>query len=469
VLGYHIDISPSHVAKVPDYFIHKQSLASSHRYTTVELAELEAELMHADSASLERELVLYNELLSVLQTFEAVLKQICRTIATLDVLTSHAALAKEENYSRPIVDDSKALCITGGRHPVVEQVLRASTAQTPFAPNDCTITAQKRFWLMTGPNMGGKSTYLRQNALIVLMAQMGMYVPASSAHIGYVDRLSSRVGAFDDLAAGRSTFMVEMIETAAILHQSTDRSFVILDEIGRGTATYDGLAIALAVTEYLYHTTQCRALFATHYHELTTFTKDLPHLGCLTVAVQTFGSDIVFLHQVCEGTADRSYGVHVAARAGLPKSVVQRATTVLADLEANRGQGGVGAGQAPALKQAALNFGGNAKGAMQNVRDVPQAPGIGSVPGRGLTPFHVSDPASHSNPVPAPLQLHADGHFASVGLDVKAASDTASVRTAVLYERLMALDLNQLTPKAALDALYDLQGLLSEETSDKAA
>ncbi|MDP5012181.1 MAG: DNA mismatch repair protein MutS, partial [Alphaproteobacteria bacterium] len=215
----------------------------------------------------------------------------------------------------------------------VEQVLKNGVSASPFAANDCNITDLKRFWLMTGPNMGGKSTYLRQNALIIIMAQMGMYVPAESARIGFVDRIFSRVGASDDLAAGRSTFMVEMVETAAILHQATDRSFVILDEIGRGTATYDGLAIAWAVSEHLHNQIKCRAIFATHDHELTKLQDTLPMMACLTVKVEEWQNQIVFLHKVIEGVADRSYGVHVAALAGLPKTVVSRAETVLRGLE----------------------------------------------------------------------------------------------------------------------------------------
>ncbi|MES2253326.1 MAG: DNA mismatch repair protein MutS [Pseudomonadota bacterium] len=333
VLGYHIDVSPSHNSKVPDYFIHRQTLSTTYRYTTVELAGLEQELSQATATALSLELTLYESLIAEIALVEEPLKQTLRALADIDVAAAAAELAVVERYTAPVIDDSPMIHIENGRHPVVEQVLKQSSATTPFTANDCNVTELKRFWLMTGPNMGGKSTYLRQNALIIIMAQMGMYVPAERARIGWVDRIFSRVGASDDLAAGRSTFMVEMVETAAILHQATERSFVILDEIGRGTATYDGLAIAWAVSEHLHNEIKCRAIFATHYHELTKLQDTLPMLACLTVKVEEWQNQIVFLHKVIEGVADRSYGVHVAALAGLPKTVVKRAETVLRGLE----------------------------------------------------------------------------------------------------------------------------------------
>jgi DNA mismatch repair protein MutS len=239
---------------------------------------------------------------------------------------------------KPIVDGSLKFEIMAGRHPVVEQALKAA-GQRAFAPNDSDLSAEhKRLWLLTGPNMAGKSTYLRQNALIAILAQMGSFVPASSAHIGVLDRLFSRVGAADDLARGRSTFMVEMIETATILNQATARSLVILDEIGRGTATYDGLSIAWAVLEHLHDANQSRALFATHYHELTTLATTLKQLHCATMNVKEWKGDIVFLHEVIPGTAERSYGIQAARLAGLPPAVIHRATEVLNRLEQGKGQ-----------------------------------------------------------------------------------------------------------------------------------
>jgi DNA mismatch repair protein MutS len=240
---------------------------------------------------------------------------------------------------RPLIDDSASFVVKDGRHPVVEKAL-AREGASRFIANDCNLgESETALWLLTGPNMAGKSTFLRQNALIVVMAQMGAFVPATSAHIGVVDRLYSRVGAADDLARGRSTFMVEMVETAAILNQATAKSLVILDEIGRGTATFDGLSIAWAALEYLHGVNQCRALFATHYHELTSLQASLSRLKCMTMAVKEWKNDIIFLHQVEEGAADRSYGIQAARLAGLPHSVIERAQAVLAQLEKHRDEG----------------------------------------------------------------------------------------------------------------------------------
>src|SRR5439155_6480793 len=242
----------------------------------------------------------------------------------------------DRDYVRPAVDDSLAFAISGGRHPVVEQMLARDGG--PFVANDCDLSAPPegeagRIWIVTGPNMAGKSTFLRQNALIAILAQIGSFVPADRARIGFVDRLFSRVGAADDLARGRSTFMVEMVETAAILNQAGSRALVILDEIGRGTATYDGLSIAWACVEHLHDANRCRALFATHYHELTALAAKLPNLACHTMRVKEWQGEVIFLHEIAPGSADRSYGIHVAKLAGLPAAVIARATTVLETLE----------------------------------------------------------------------------------------------------------------------------------------
>jgi len=262
------------------------------------------------------------------------IKQAAQALAILDVTAGLAALAVERNYVRPVVDAGLEFNITGGRHPVVEQAL-----DTPFIANDCELSPPQgekagRILVVTGPNMAGKSTYLRQNALIAILAQTGSFVPAQQATIGIVDRLFSRVGAADDLARGRSTFMVEMVETAAILNQATARSLVILDEIGRGTATYDGLSIAWATIEHLHETNRCRALFATHFHELTALAARLPRLVNVTVRVKEWQGDVIFLHEVVAGAADRSYGIQVAKLAGLPGAVIERAKVILAELEA---------------------------------------------------------------------------------------------------------------------------------------
>jgi DNA mismatch repair protein MutS len=261
---------------------------------------------------------------------------VAEALAIIDVAAALATLAAERDYVRPEIDTSLRFEIEGGRHPVVEQALARNGG--PFVANDCDLSPPKdaaggRIWLLTGPNMAGKSTYLRQNALIAVLAQMGSFVPARRARIGIIDRLFSRVGAADDLARGRSTFMVEMVETAAILNQAGPRSFVILDEIGRGTATFDGLSIAWATIEHLHETNRCRALFATHFHELTALASKLTRLHNATVRVKEWQGDVVFLHEVVAGAADRSYGIQVAKLAGLPKAVLVRAKEVLRRLE----------------------------------------------------------------------------------------------------------------------------------------
>ncbi len=333
VIGYFIEASTTNADKILSnpQFIHRQTLASAARFTTVELTELERQISEAADKTLALELEIFEMLVKAVLAAADEIAKTAQALAALDVATALAELAAKNNHVRPTVDNTLAFDIKGGRHPVVEAALKR--ANQPFIANDCALTDSARLWLLTGPNMAGKSTFLRQNALIALMAQIGAFVPAASAHIGVVDRLFSRVGAADDLARGRSTFMVEMVETATILHQSTPRSLVILDEIGRGTATFDGLSIAWATLEYLHDASQCRALFATHYHELTALQEKLAHLACRTMKVREWKENIVFLHEVAAGTADRSYGIHVAKIAGLPPAVIARAESVLAMLE----------------------------------------------------------------------------------------------------------------------------------------
>jgi len=337
VIGYYIEVTPSHADKLvvhKDLFIHRQSLATAARFTTVELSELERKITEAADKALALELQLFNELVQeVLQHLPA-LYATAEALAILDVTAALAELAVEQNYNRPEVDQSLQFSIDQGRHPVVEQALKQSTEGAHFIANNCDLAPDQRLWLLTGPNMAGKSTFLRQNALIAILAQIGSFVPAAKAHIGVIDRLFSRVGAADDLARGRSTFMVEMVETAAILNQSGERALVILDEIGRGTATYDGLSIAWATIEHLHDINHCRALFATHYHELTSLTSRLAALRCYTMRIKEWKKDIIFLHEVAAGIADRSYGIHVAQMAGLPRAVIDRAEVVLEKLEA---------------------------------------------------------------------------------------------------------------------------------------
>ena len=332
VLGYHIDVTPSYASRVPADFIHRQTMASSLRYSTTELAELEKKIEAAARQALDLELQLFADLIQDVLGQISTIIMCCRALASIDVASALGELAVENNYCRPVVDDSLLFQVEGGQHPVVATVLK-SHDNIPFIANNCTLTDDTKLLLLTGPNMAGKSTYLRQNALLIIMAQMGSYIPASHAHIGVVDRLFSRVGAADDLASGKSTFMVEMIETASILHQATEKSFVILDEIGRGTSTFDGLSIAWAVVESLCETTKCRSLFATHYHELTQLAQTLPMLKCLTMQIKEWNGKVVFMHEVIPGTADKSYGIHVAALAGIPESVLRRAEHVLQTLE----------------------------------------------------------------------------------------------------------------------------------------
>ena len=338
VIGYYIEVSANHAGKLGPEFIHRQTMAGAQRYTTGELADLETKIASAAERALALELRLYEDLVGEVMARRAEIAAAAAALATLDVSAALAELAAEAQWVRPIVEEGTGFEIRGGRHPTVEAALAGEGRGGGFVANDC-VLGDDRIWLVTGPNMAGKSTFLRQNALIAILAQMGSYVPARSARIGIVDRLFSRVGAADDLARGRSTFMVEMVETAAILNQAGARSFVILDEIGRGTATFDGLSIAWATLEHLHEVNRCRTLFATHYHELTALAAKLPSLACHTMRVKEWKGDVVFLHEVGAGTADRSYGIHVAKLAGLPKSVTARAEEVLSVLETGE-QGG---------------------------------------------------------------------------------------------------------------------------------
>jgi DNA mismatch repair protein MutS len=347
VLGYFVEVTAQHGEKLmaPPLnatFIHRQTLAGQVRFTTSELGEIEARIANAGARALALEHEIFERLSALATAAGDSLRAAAQAFAVLDVASALAKLAVDENYARPGVDASLNFAIEGGRHPVVEQALRRNGQ--PFIANACDLSpggGQKsaQLWLLTGPNMAGKSTFLRQNALIALLAQIGSFVPASRARIGIVDRLFSRVGAADDLARGRSTFMVEMVETAVILNQAGERSLVILDEIGRGTATFDGLSIAWAAIEHLHEANCCRTLFATHYHELTALSAKLPRMFNATVRVKEWQGDVVFLHEVLPGSADRSYGIQVAKLAGLPAPVIARAKSVLAKLEAqDRGQ-----------------------------------------------------------------------------------------------------------------------------------
>jgi DNA mismatch repair protein MutS len=344
VLGYFIEVAAQHGATlmVPPHdaaFIHRQTLANVMRFTTPELADLQSRISASADRALAVELAIFERLAAAVEAEAGIIAAVADALAELDVAAGLADLAEAARWVRPAVDDSLAFAVTGGRHPVVEAAL-AAAGEAAFVPNDCDLSAdpggandQRHIWLLTGPNMAGKSTFLRQNALIAILAQMGSFVPATSARIGVVDRLFSRVGAADDLARGRSTFMVEMVETATILNQAGPRSLVILDEIGRGTATFDGLSIAWACVEHLHEVNRSRALFATHFHELTALAETLPRLANASVKVREWQGEVIFLHEVGPGAGDRSYGIQVARLAGLPPAVTERAAEVLSALE----------------------------------------------------------------------------------------------------------------------------------------
>ena len=415
VLGYYVEVGaasakPLMSAPHAETFRHRQTLANAIRFTTQELVETEGKIASAAERALAIEQEVFIELAEAATALEQALFAIAAALAELDHYAGLAELAFQENYVRPEITDGLDFEIRGGRHPVVEQALRQAKA-SPFIENDCVLGGaakaqpgfddeggnEGRIWLVTGPNMAGKSTFLRQNALIALLAQIGSFVPARSARIGVIDRLFSRVGAADDLARGRSTFMVEMVETAAILNQASERSLVILDEIGRGTATFDGLSIAWATVEYLHDVCRCRALFATHYHELTALAGRLANLATVTMDVKEWQDDIIFLHKVRPGAADRSYGIQVAKLAGLPSAVVKRAREVLARLE----------------KQDRRS--GNSTSSLDDL----------------------------------PLFAHEPEKTSAAGRDAPSEVELA----------LDKIDPDELTPRAALDALYELKAL----------
>ncbi|WP_423210725.1 DNA mismatch repair protein MutS [Paracoccus yeei] len=402
VLGYFIETTSTHAERMlamPERFIHRQTTANQIRFTTVALSELETRILNARDRALEIEREIFGRLTRAVLDRAGPIGQAARALAEIDLTAGFADIAAGEGWVRPEVDDSRAFLVEGGRHPVVEHALKRKGEA--FVANDCALTtgATPAIWLLTGPNMAGKSTFLRQNALIAILAQAGAFVPATRAHVGLVSQLFSRVGAADDLARGRSTFMVEMVETAAILNQADDHALVILDEIGRGTATWDGLSIAWAVMEHLHAKNRCRALFATHYHEMTGLSAKLPGVENATVAVREWEGEVIFLHEVRKGAADRSYGVQVARLAGLPASVVERARDILHQLESGAREG--------ARPEALLD-------------DLPL--------------FRAAPPAP-----PAPAQPQP---------------------ASAVEERLRGLNPDEMTAREALDLVYELRGML---------
>ncbi len=410
-LGYHIEVSAQHgdrlIRDAADLgLVHRQTLPTAVRFSTTELADTEQSIMTAGDRALAIERALFDEMVARVTAGMERLTRLADALAVLDLAQSMAALARRDAFVRPKITEDSAFRIVEGRHPVVGQALRR--AGETFVANDCDLSppdgaagTDGAIWVVTGPNMGGKSTFLRQNALIAVLAQAGGFVPATQAHIGIVDRLFSRVGASDDIARGRSTFMVEMIETAAILNQAGPRALVILDEIGRGTATFDGLSIAWATLEHLHEVNRCRALFATHFHELTALSDSLDRLANATLKVKEWDGTVVFLHEVVAGAADRSYGVQVARLAGLPGGVITRAREILDRLEAGE------RGDSPATL----------------IADLPL--------------FRAQQPAP--------------------------AARAETQKPDALRLRLAALDADNLTPRAALDLLYDLKRLVAEE------
>lgn len=416
VIGYFLEVTQANsktLLEPPlnDIFHHKQTMANAMRFTTVELTEIEGRIASAAERALQLEHEIFADLVEAVTREEAYISDLATALGVLDHVAALAELAHIEGYVRPRIEANRAFHVVGGRHPVVEQALHKENA-APFIENDCRLGSddtapngfdeetEARLWLVTGPNMAGKSTFLRQNALIAILAQMGSYVPAQQATIGVIDRVFSRVGAADDLARGRSTFMVEMIETAGILNQASERSLIILDEIGRGTATYDGLSIAWAAVEYLHDVIQCRTLFATHYHEMTILADRLENVTNVTMDVKEWRDDIVFLHKVKPGAADRSYGVQVAKLAGLPKPVIKRAREVLKRLESRRD---------------------GAQGGTEDLADLPL--------------------------------------FQTIKAD---ADDAATQSPCPVTARLEALNIDDMSPRAALDALYDLKSLVNK-------
>jgi len=330
VIGYFVEVTSTNNNKInSDKFIHRQSLGSVIRYVTEDLKKLESELLVCEEKAIQVEGTIFDELCEavILRADSIILS--ATNIARFDFLTSLAELAKQNNYVKPTVTNDSNFIIKDGRHPIVEKLLQ----KKEFTNNDCILDNNKNFWLLTGPNMAGKSTFLRQNAIIAIMAQLGSFVPASKAHIGIIDKIFSRIGSGDNISSGQSTFMVEMLETAYILNNATKNSLVILDEIGRGTATYDGLSIAWSVVEYLHNVNQSKVLFATHYHELSALDEALPMLKCYNMLVQEWDGKIVFLHKIAEGKANKSYGIHVAELSGMPKEVIKRAYEVLKSME----------------------------------------------------------------------------------------------------------------------------------------
>ena len=328
VFGYYIEITHAHGHKVPGHYIRKQTLKNSERYITPELKEYEEKILSSSEKAKALEYKLFLEIRENITRHIPAIKQVAQAIASIDALLSLATVAKANQYICPEMDDSYSIQIIQGRHPVLEQTLSQA-----FIANDTIIEPGKEIMIITGPNMAGKSTYIRQTALLILMAQIGSFIPATQAKIGVVDRIFTRIGSSDEIARGRSTFMVEMVETANILNNATEKSFIALDEVGRGTSTFDGISLAWAIVEHIQKKIKARTVFATHYHEMAELAESYPNIRNYNVAIQEWGEEIAFLYKIAEGSADKSYGIHVARLAGIPKAVIKRGREIMANLE----------------------------------------------------------------------------------------------------------------------------------------
>ena len=402
IVGYFIEVPIKQASQLmsDSNFKHRQTLVNGVRFTTDELTEIEQKILLANEKYEALEESLFKQLCDEILTQTEKINTFAQSISQLDVFTNLSLIALENDYTKPIIDDTDSFKIEEGRHPIVEYNLKQQNIT--FIPNDCILENKEdtsKLWILTGPNMAGKSTFLRQNALIIIMAQIGSFVPAKYAHIGIVNKIFSRVGAADNLARGQSTFMVEMSETATILNQADKKSFVILDEIGRGTATFDGLSIAWAVLEYLNNITRCRGLFATHYHELTESISKLSNVSAHTMQITDYEGDVIFLHKVAPGIADKSYGIHVAKLAGIPNSVIQRASQILSSFENDE--------------------------IMKKTKKIVKS-------------INETDLFSYQTPSPQ-----------------------ISKQTSLIEEKLKQINPDELTPKSALELLYEIKNLLN--------
>ena len=467
--GYFIEVTKSNLASVPADYIRKQTTVGGERFITEALRQKEKEIFHAEENAQAREQFLFGELVAAVLDQAERLRTTAHALAELDVFLGWAVLAREWSWCRPALDDSDVLEITEGRHPVVEQMLKQQALGVAgthsFVPNDTfTASTDAQILLITGPNMAGKSTYIRQVALITLMAHMGSYVPADSAMIGLTDRIFTRLGSADELARGQSTFMVEMTETANILNHATSRSLVILDEIGRGTSTFDGVAIAWSALEHLIESIGARTLFATHYHELTELARIEPRVRNVSVAVAEHDDDIIFLHRITPGGTDKSYGIHVARLAGLPQRVVQRARRILANLEAQvldvhggkaSWEDSAAGGEAPSAASAP---GHHERGDESSPRALAGSP-IGSTT-RDLIPSKPTQAGGRRKPELPTLPVTQRPDVAKAAERVQQVQFTLFVPADdPVYDELQALDVMNLTPMEALSKLQALQEL----------